>query len=86
MSWMKNLISYSDTGNPGECPKCGSKKITVTEHKNTRKKSLTFLCNECGSSDHFDGVTETQKRFRTAWQKDTPDSKPRIITAFREDD
>lgn len=28
------------------------------------------------------GVTKT-RRFRTCWQKDTPDSKPRIITAFR---
>lgn len=26
-----------------------------------------------------------EKRFRTVWQKDTPDSKPRIITAHRED-
>lgn len=26
-----------------------------------------------------------KKRFRTCWQKDTPDSKPRIITAFRDD-
>ena len=24
------------------------------------------------------------KRFRTVWQKDTPDSKPRLITAHRE--
>nr|UWH96878.1 MAG: minor capsid protein 2 [Bacteriophage sp.] len=27
-----------------------------------------------------------KKRFRTVWQKDTPDSTPRIITAHREDD
>lgn len=30
------------------------------------------------------GVTK-EKRFRTVWQKDTPESKPRIITAHRED-
>lgn len=29
------------------------------------------------------GVTQ-KKRFRTVWQKDTPDSIPRIITAHRE--
>ncbi len=30
------------------------------------------------------GVSK-KKRFRTVWQKDTPKSKPRIITAHRED-
>jgi len=29
---------------------------------------------------------EEKKRFRTAWIKDSTDSKPRIVTAFREDD
>lgn len=28
---------------------------------------------------------DKKKRFRTVWQKDTPDSSPRIITAHRED-
>lgn len=28
---------------------------------------------------------DKKKRFRTVWQKDTPDSKPRFITAHRED-
>ena len=31
------------------------------------------------------GVNE-KKRFRTVWQKDTPESTPRIITAHREDE
>ena len=30
------------------------------------------------------GVTK-KKRFRTVWQKDTPESYPRLITAYRED-
>lgn len=30
------------------------------------------------------GVTRT-KRFRTVWQKDTPDSIPRIVTAYRKE-
>ena len=29
------------------------------------------------------GVTK-QRRFRTVWQKDTPEKKPRFITAHRE--
>ena len=29
---------------------------------------------------------DKKKRFRTVWQKDTPDSIPRIITAHREDE
>ena len=29
------------------------------------------------------GVTK-QRRFRTVWQKDTPETKPRFITAHRE--
>lgn len=31
------------------------------------------------------GFSGGGKRFRTVWQKDTPDSKPRLITAHRED-
>ena len=26
-----------------------------------------------------------QKRFKTVWRKDTPDAKPRFITAYRKD-
>lgn len=29
---------------------------------------------------------DRKKRFRTVWQKDTPESIPRIITAHREDE
>lgn len=29
--------------------------------------------------------TDVKKRFRTVWRKDTPDSKPRLITSHRED-
>lgn len=52
-------------------------------------KATNFSTNEKGQEKfriYMElGVTE-KKRFRTAWQKDTPDSLPRIITAFREDD
>lgn len=60
MTWVNNLISYCDTGKTGKCPKCGCEKIKVTKHKNGGKNSLTFMCENCGSSDHFDGVTETK--------------------------
>lgn len=57
MDWIKNLISYCDTKNPGKCPKCESKNIEVTEHKIGRRTSWTFVCKECGQADHFDGIT-----------------------------
>lgn len=49
-------------------------------------KAVEFTVNERGE-ERFNiymdlGITKT-RRFRTCWQKDTPDSKPRIITAFR---
>lgn len=52
-------------------------------------KAVEFSTNERGE-ERFNiymelGVTKT-RRFRTCWQKDTPDSIPRIITAFRNDE
>lgn len=52
-------------------------------------KAVEFSTNERGE-EKFNiymelGVTKT-RRFRTCWQKDTPDSIPRIITAFRNDE
>ena len=51
-------------------------------------KATNFSVNEKGEEKFRVymqlGVTE-KKIFRTAWQKDAPDSKPRILTAFRED-
>lgn len=45
------------------------------DDKNTEKFSIFMLL----------GKTK-KKRFRTVWQKDTPDSKPRLITSHREGD
>ena len=56
MNWTKNLITYCDSGKTGKCPKCDSEMVEVTEHIHGARKSLTFLCKVCKSSDHFDGV------------------------------
>lgn len=57
MDWIKNLISYSESNDAGKCPSCGNKNIEVTEHLNGKRKSLTFVCKDCKSSDHFDGMS-----------------------------
>ena len=56
--WIKNLLKYTDTGKVGNCPKCNSSQVTVTEHKHGNRKSISFFCEECGSADHFDGIGE----------------------------
>lgn len=57
MDWVKNLISYSNSKNVGKCPKCNGENIEVTEHEHGNRKSLTFVCKDCKSSNHFDGLT-----------------------------
>lgn len=52
------------------------------------EKAVDVMIDEKGI-EKFSIFTELginkKKRFRTVWQKDTPDSLPRIITAHRED-
>lgn len=57
MDWIQNLISYCDSSNPGRCPICGSAHVNVTQHENGKRKSVTFTCDSCKATDHFDGVT-----------------------------
>lgn len=57
MNWIKNLISYSESSVIGNCPVCGSNAVEVTNHTNGDRQSVTFQCRNCGSTDHFDGVT-----------------------------
>lgn len=52
--WIQNLISYSKNKTIDKCPYCGSSNVEVTEHEGIRK-SVTFLCNDCKKTDHFDG-------------------------------
>ena len=60
MKWLNNLISYCKTGEMGKCPECKSSEIEVTEHINGERKSLTFHCEHCGASNHFDGVVNSK--------------------------
>lgn len=51
-------------------------------------KATDFSTDENGKERfriYMDLGVGKKKRFRTAWIKDSADSKPRIITAFRED-
>lgn len=57
MNWTKNLISFIKNNDAGECPKCNSRKLEATEHLHGNRKSLTFACEVCKASIHFDGVT-----------------------------
>lgn len=53
------------------------------------RKAVNISVDESGRERfriYMDLGVENRKRFRTAWIKDSPDSKPRIVTAFREDD
>lgn len=61
MDWIKNLISYSDSKAPGKCPVCGHDSVKVSEYIHGSRKSLTFVCENCNSSDHFDGMANTNK-------------------------
>lgn len=59
--WVKNLIEYNETRSAGNCPMCGSSKVKV-EEMNIGRKSLTFVCESCGESEHFDGIHEGESK------------------------
>ena len=54
--WEKNVLQFGETGSPGCCPDCGSHNVKVEEFKADRHYSITFLCEDCKSGDHFDGT------------------------------
>jgi len=56
MEWTKNLISFSNSKNAGNCPKCKSENVEATEHLHGNRKSVTFVCKDCNASIHFDGI------------------------------
>lgn len=58
-NWEKNAVIYDEQGSAGVCPKCGSEDIVVKEHIHGIRKSLSFLCKNCKSGDHFDGFIES---------------------------
>lgn len=54
--WEKNIVLFAETGKAGLCPNCGSEQVSFEEHIHNNRKSITFHCLSCGSSDHFDGA------------------------------
>lgn len=59
--WENNVVSYEKEENTGVCPECGSEDIVVEEYMNGRRRSLTFLCKNCNSWEHFDGFISDDK-------------------------
>ncbi len=57
--WENNVVQYYKNKTAGACPDCGSNNIRVEEHQNGVRKSISFLCKDCGSADHFDGFERT---------------------------
>lgn len=51
--WISNLIEYEKNKKVLGCPYCASHNIKVLEHEGKRK-SVTFICENCGKSEHFD--------------------------------
>ena len=58
--WENNVISFEEERRAGNCPFCGSSDVKVEEYKRGDRKSLSFLCQKCGSADHFDGFIEKE--------------------------
>ena len=58
-TFLNNFVCYIKTGKVGNCPFCGSSNVEVEDYKYGHQ-SVTFTCSECGKSDHFDGIAETE--------------------------
>ena len=56
--WLDNLLSYEKQQIKGNCPCCNSSKVKVEEVTHNKRKSISFTCEDCHSSDHFDGFIE----------------------------
>lgn len=56
--WLNNLLSYDQEQNKGNCPCCNSSKVKVEETTHNNRKSISFICEDCQATDHFDGFTE----------------------------
>lgn len=60
-NWVANLLLYEKTGEAGKCPYCSSDEVKSEIH-NYGRRSVTFQCEKCGKSEHFDGITEANKK------------------------
>lgn len=56
--WEINAVKFAETGDPGNCPKCGSDDVDVKEFFFGKRYSISFRCRVCGSGDHLDGFRE----------------------------
>ena len=62
--WLNNAVSFIETGDTGSCPNCGSNHVECLVTYRGRK-SFSFLCKDCGSADHLDGITfQTERKLR----------------------
>lgn len=55
--WIQNFVAYIENKTIEKCPYCSSTEVDVQEHKGSRK-SITFTCENCGKSEHFDGTLD----------------------------
>lgn len=53
--WHSNMILFANTGQAGDCPYCGSTKLTA-EIWYIGRGSLNFFCPDCGERGHIDGA------------------------------
>lgn len=58
--WENNAVQYDQNKEVGTCPICGSNNVKVEEHVRGKRRSLSFLCGNCGNGDHFDGFREDE--------------------------
>ncbi len=61
MNWTNILTKFLHNGEKGKCPQCGSSELTV-ETMSFGRRSITFHCNKCGASRHFDGIAPANEK------------------------
>lgn len=53
--WMKNVLSYFQSADAGNCPECGA-TVSVEKHETPYRDAYIFRCTECRAGAHFDGT------------------------------
>ncbi len=53
--WDKSVVEYAETNKVSRCPYCDSDQVKVEEHKGKFRDSISFLCENCKKSAHYDG-------------------------------
>lgn len=60
--WVNNMISFTNSGDSGTCPFCGSSQVTA-HIMDIGRGSLNFKCASCGKFAHIDGFTMAQTEY-----------------------